>query len=782
MGSLRNKVFLWFVFVLVLMQTLSLWTVYQTNQAQLQREVNYRLDNAVSLFNTQFAQRSYYLSVFSETAAKDFGLKEVFNSDRRSFLIALNNHRQRIDADIAIAVNKERTIIGQLLKRETEKGNKVRVGEEMDTQLRSGQWLEASSEQLLLYQLDSDVYQVRFSPLKSGSEIIGWIAFGFRLDQAMAQEFSDLTGFHIDFMRNDSGNEWNVITSASAKNQPELDRFGPLIMMGTAPETVIAASEPLREAHGLELSVAIYGSRSSFIEAIRDGWWGLLLLEMGIVLISLLAAYVIANTISKPVRKLVKQAKQIARGNYNQQVEIDESNELGQLAGEFNKMQASILSREEEITYRASHDPLTDLPNRNQVVPLLEKLLQDPQPKFSLIHMDIRRTKEVNDTLGYDIGDRMIKKVARRLASLDDTLLLGHLGGDEFILIVEALSTHEIESWMELISHKMDQQAQFDDLAIYLQLNIGVARARIDASTPNELLQKADTALTQSKRLRTTYQCYHAEMDSDSKRCLSLLHDLKHAIDSNQLVLFYQPKMDAKRRVIGHLEALVRWQHPQRGMIPPDHFISIAEQTGQINNLTHWVLREAARQYNCWRKMGLNMSIAVNISAENLKDLNFTTKLKAMYEEFDLPDDALSLEVTESAVVSDPETAVSMLCELRDAGIKLSIDDYGTGYSSLAQLKQLPVQELKIDQSFVRYLTENQDDQIIVRSTIRLAHDMGLSVVAEGVEDEDALKWLSENGCDLIQGYFVSRPQPANVLEDWLSDCDYPPVKMELTA
>lgn len=774
MGSLRNQVFVWFVGLLLLMQTVSLTTLYRANLAEQQREVDYRLENAVSLFHNQFEQRSYYLSVFAETAAKDFGLKEVFNGDRRSFLIALNNHRKRIDADIAIAVNPERKIIGELLKVPTETGSRVKVGPEMDQQLRKGGWLD-SNVQLLLYRLGEDVYQMKFSPLKSGAEVIGWIAFGFRLDQSKASEFADLTGLSIDFMLQQESGDWKVLASASANAQADLVHLGPQVVSGNAPDSLISVVEPLTEAHGQKIEVAIYGSRSNLLETIQDSWWRLLLLESGIVLGALLAAYLIANTISRPVRVLVRQAKQIAQGDYNEQVEIHENNELGQLADEFNQMQQAVLSREEEISYRAFHDSLTELPNRNRIIPLLEKFLQDDYPPFSVFQLDIRRTKEVNDTLGYEVGDGVIKEVAKRLGSLPDSLLLGHLGADEFILLVEALNSDEIQTWVDKIHAAMDDPAPIGGLLLHLQVNIGVARARIDGVTPQALMQKADTALTHAKRQRLSFLCYEGSMDMDSQRCLSLVHDLKYAIESDQMVLFYQPKLDAATGTIGHLEALVRWQHPQQGMVPPDHFISIAEQTGQINNLTHWVLREAARQYNAWHQQGLNLSIAVNISAENLKDLHFTQKLQALFAEFELPDDAISLEVTESAVVSDPQSAIAMLCELREAGIKLSIDDYGTGYSSLAQLKQLPVHELKIDRSFVQFVAEDADDQIIVRSTIRLAHDMGLSVVAEGVEDDAALQWLSDNDCDLIQGYFVSKPQPADVLEPWLRSCAYPP-------
>lgn len=775
MGTLRTKVFVLFVALLLLVQALSLWTIYQANQRQEQQQVHYRLDTAVSVFRTQFESRRYYLNAFAQTAARDYGLKEVFGADGKSFLVALNNHRKRINADMAIAVGADKKLIGQLLRSPEAEGGKVRLGPGRGQLFSGSQWL-ADSDSEVLCPVEDDVYQISFSPLKSGHAIIGWVGFGYRIDQALAGQFAQVTGLNIDFMLQESDNSWRSLAYAAPfEGAMKVEGQGERVINGTVPVGLIAVTEQIGDAEGQAVRAAIYGSRSSLLETIQDSWWHLLALEGGIVLLAMLAAYLIAGGISRPVKRLVEQARHIASGNYDSRVQISENNELGQLADEFNQMQQAVLVREQAISHRLYHDSLTELPNRNHLMQLLEQMHAHHDKAFTLFHLDVRRTRTVNDTLGYEAGDKLIQEVGQRLSGLSDKLQFGHLGADEFVLLVDGVEPQQIQHWCERISQAMDAPLGGEEIQLHLQLHGGIACAPQDACTAVQLLQKADTALSHGKRSGNPFQRYDAAMDADSARRLSLVNDLKAAIEQDQLVLFYQPKLDLKTGVINHLEALVRWIHPEQGMVPPDAFISIAEQTGQIDNLTRWVVREAARQYNVWAEQGLKLSIAVNISAENLKNSGFTAELGEIWQQFRLPKDALSLEVTESAVVVDPACAIAMLCEIRDAGIKLSIDDYGTGYSSLAQLKQLPVDELKIDRSFVDKVSCDVDDQIIVRSTIRMAHDMGLSVVAEGIEDQPTLDWLAEQGCDLAQGYFISRPQPADALVEWLSDSPYDP-------
>jgi EAL domain-containing protein (putative c-di-GMP-specific phosphodiesterase class I) len=279
--------------------------------------------------------------------------------------------------------------------------------------------------------------------------------------------------------------------------------------------------------------------------------------------------------------------------------------------------------------------------------------------------------------------------------------------------------------------------------------------------------------MQRAKKDKTLFQIYDPIFAQNAVERLFLTNSLKHAIEHDELVLHYQPKLSLNTMTISHVEALVRWQHPEKGLIPPDSFISIAEKTGQIDALTRWVTQQAFSDYANWRFNGIETNIAINISAENLLDKSYSDYIIALKKAHNLPENAITLEVTEDAVVADPKRATEILCYLRNNGFKISVDDYGTGYSSLAQLKQLPVQELKIDRSFVQHLAQNEYDKIIVSSTIELAHKMGLSVVAEGVEDETTLNWLQSKGCQLAQGYLISRPLPSKAFIRWIETTDY---------
>lgn len=767
MRSLRTKVFVIFVALLLLVQAVSLAMIYQANKKQEQHQIDLRLESAISAFQNQYEQRRYYLQAFAETAAKDYGLKEVFDADIRSFLVALNNHRKRINADLAIAVNRQNLITGQLLRRDN--SDKVKVGPQQGKPFANPEWFSNENPLSQIYALDGKVYQLSFSPLKAGQEVIGWIGYGYEINSDMAQNFANITGLSIEFLLKAGNNDWMTLASAHPAMEgmvkPENQLPAVTLLDDHEQSSYIHTHTVIEASDNREIMAVIYGSRSNLLEALRENLWKLMALEGATILVSLMAAYLLAGDISRPVKKLVRQARYIAKGNYDTSVEVSEKNELGQLANEFNQMQQAVLVREQKISHQLYFNTLTNLPNRNSLTEKLEQLFSDNGGEFTLLHLDIRRTKTVNDTLGYEAGDLMIKEVGERLLRLNDNSETYHLGADEFAMIIFTSLMDDVEAWSRRIEKAMDQPHCGEGTLLHLQLHTGFARAPEDANDAPQLLQKADTALSHGKRSMNAFQQYLPEMDADANLRLGLVNELKIAIESDQqLQLFYQPKMTLGSGQIKHVEALIRWNHPEQGMIPPDAFISIAEQTGQIDALTHWVIREAARQYSEWRAQGVEISIAVNISAENLKNFKFTEELKEIWREFSLPTHALSLEITESAVVADPECALKMLCDIRDQGIKLSIDDYGTGYSSLAQLKQMPVSELKIDRSFVDKVHCDQDDQIIVRSTIRMAHDMGLSVVAEGIEDQNTLNWLEAHGCDLAQGYFISRPVPADEL------------------
>lgn len=764
MHSLQNRIFLFFVLLLLFVQGIALTTLFAGKQNQESREINNRLNTAKTLFTEQYNARSSYLAAFAETVAKDYGIKEVFGDDQRSLLVALNNHRQRISADLVMAISKSGNITAQLqLITDEDNNEKVTRGKERGQLFRYPAWLEHESN-VHLYQIDDELYQFSLSPLTVGSQVLGWVGFGFQIDETLAQHTLKLTHLETDFIFK-SDDKWRLVATSNPNSSLA---FALNIVSDKTPEGYIGIGHQINTTTEQQFGLALYGLRADFVSVLQDKWWQLVVLTFLALLLSLVGAYYIALSITRPIKKLVKQAKVVARGQYNETVTLNDKSELGQLANEFNTMQNAVLSREKAIIHRANHNSLTELPNRNSAMQMIEDLVAKDSA-FCVYHLNLSRIKDVNESLGHEVGDRLITEAAGRLKHVPSCCFLGHLGADEFILIVEDKESIAIDNMVTVILETLETSFELNNMSLQLQGKIGVAHFPDHCSDGKSILQMSDTALNFSRKHNQTIQIYHAGLDVNSAERLNLINDLKYAISDNQLELHYQPKLNLQTGIVTHVEALVRWQHPKLGMVPPDNFIYIAEQTGQINALTQWVFTTALKQFNTWKALGININIAVNISAENLKDPHFDTFIRETVLEYTVPSNFVTLEVTESAVVDNPQAAIALLRRFKDDGFKISIDDYGTGYSSLAQLKQLPVNELKIDKSFVQRLETDEDDQIIVRSTIELAHNMGLSVVAEGIEDEYSLHWLARHGCELAQGYFISRPQPSEKITPWLA-------------
>jgi len=767
--SIQSKILILFIFLLLSVQLVSFFTTYKANQKFESAQLDNRLLTAKEVFTTQLENRRYYLSAFAQTAAQDYGLKSMFQEDTSSLLVALNNHRKRINSDIAFAIEPSGIVIGQLVTERNKQGlKKIKRGPEQGQTFSQKTWL-TKEPTTQLFRSAENLYQLSFAPIKSGARTIGWIGFGYLIDSELANDFASLTGVNVGFLLKNEG-QWQVVAnseiSAKISFSPE---FAAQVFQGKR-EAYISNNLALGKVEQTDLIAIMFKSKADLLKNIQADWQQLLLLIALTLFLSLLGALGIAKGITKPIKLLIIQVKSIAKGNYDQNVTIDDSLELKQLADEFNYMKQAVVEREKTISYRAYHDDLTDLPNRNALLKALTLWIEQHRG-FILIQLNVLRINEINDTLGHKVGDQVILEVAKRLKNNAFSKENYHLGDDNFALVVKEQS---IEALIENLLPELEHHYQYENVSLHFQYAMGIAKCHIDSGqSAAELLQKSNVALHQAKKQKHTFQIYDQEFDTNTIERLHLTNGLKTAIDEDQLVLYYQPKLSLSTMKLSHVEALVRWQHPDKGLVPPDSFISIAEKTGQMDALTRWVTLEAIRQYIVWQKAGNNIKIAINISAENLKDKSYSDFIIALKDRYQLPEHAITLEVTEDAVVADPEKATEILSYLKDHGFKLSIDDYGTGYSSLAQLKQLPVQELKIDRSFVQHLMTNQEDQTIVKSTIELAHNMGLSVVAEGIEDEATLIWLQAHKCELAQGYFISRPLPAVTFDTWLKESEY---------
>ncbi len=426
-----------------------------------------------------------------------------------------------------------------------------------------------------------------------------------------------------------------------------------------------------------------------------------------------------------------------------------------------------------ELEYRADHDSLTDLSNRSLLHRELQTALDANHP-LALMLLDLDRFKEVNDALGHPIGDRLLCHVGPRLR---ETLgarphLLCRLGGDEFAVLLPDVLPGEAVEIARTLQRAMATPFDVDGMALQIGASIGIACSPEHGNNSHELLRAADVAMYSAKRNGLGVADYDAELDTNSPERLALIAELNDAIGDGGLVLHYQPKIALRQnRVIGY-EALVRWQHPRLGLLPPGAFMQFAEISDAIHALTYEVLRQSLQQQRRWLAVGLPAAIAVNLSARNLAQADFFERLQGLLVESGADPTLLELEITETSLMHDPHGAAQLLRRIAALGVRLSIDDFGTGYSSLGYLKQLPIHALKIDRTFVHDMARSEADAVIVRSTIALAHNLNLQVVAEGVEDAGTLEQLRDMGCDLAQGFHISRPQPVAAIEAWLDQYD----------
>jgi diguanylate cyclase len=420
---------------------------------------------------------------------------------------------------------------------------------------------------------------------------------------------------------------------------------------------------------------------------------------------------------------------------------------------------------EAALEHLALHDGLTQLPNRTLLHDRLSQALNESarsERPTALLVLDLNRFKEINDTLGHHVGDGVLAVVAERLVETvrkSDTV--ARLGGDEFAVVLPGADSSQALAVANTIKTRLERPIEVEGNSLLVAASVGIAVAPEHGTETSDLLRKADVAMYQAKRTNSAAATYSVEHDYRSAERLMLASDLRQAIADGGLELHYQLKAALGTGSHVGVEALVRWRHAERGSVPPDAFIPVAEETGLIQPLTHWVLATALDQLRNWLDAGLDLSMAINVSVRNLNENSLPELVADLLCTHNIPAHRVLIEVTESSLMTDPGRAVSVLSRLREMGLAVAIDDFGTGYSSLAYLKRLPVDELKIDRSFVRDLAHDRDDTAIVRTTIELGHELGLTVVAEGIEDQATWDRLSALGCDVGQGFFLARPEPA---------------------
>ena len=495
------------------------------------------------------------------------------------------------------------------------------------------------------------------------------------------------------------------------------------------------------------------------------------------LLILLLGFIFLVKLILNPIASVTQALKDESKGVVTQVHQNISILETKNLITAFKEMRSQIHIRQEELEYHVLHDNLTGLANRELLNDRLEQTIHNAKQErtsFAILIMDLDRFKEVNDTLGHSVGDKLLQQVAKRLTHLLREIdIVVRLGGDEFSILLRNANESQAEHIAKKIIDNFHEVFLVENTPLYVGISIGISVYPQHGTTTQILQQRADVAMYVAKRNKTGYETYNQKHDEYSVGKLSLISDLRHAIINKQLFMEYQPVIDIKTGKVISAEALLRWNHPKHGKIFPDEIIPIAEQTGLIHSITYWIIDTTAKYNKKLKEQGFDIKIAINLSVYNLQDTNFVENIIDIYKKNDIPASNFIMEVTEGVMMTNPQQSIEILTRLDDLGIEIAVDDFGTGYSSLSYLKLLPLSKLKIDKSFIMDMINDEDDAMIVRSTIDLAHNLGMEVVAEGIENRDVLDLLDILGCGLGQGYFISRPANGDNFEIWIKDTTF---------
>jgi diguanylate cyclase (GGDEF)-like protein len=747
--SFQAKLLYLMVAVLVLLQAATLIAVHFTNQRTMNRSIDEELRVGRGVIDHILNGRAQQLSTSVSVLARDFPFREaVALSDRPTIESVLANHASRIRADAAFLVSLEGQVIADTLGGRT-------VGRPFPLPAMI-QEVRQQGESSAIVSLDGRPYQLVAVPVLA-PQPIAFVCMGFAINEAVLNEVRRMTGLHVS------------LSDFAA---------GATFLISTLPPGRIGSDEyrslrhPMRTADNSHIEALLLRSVEEASRPYRNLKLQIFALSTLALIVALIAVRLFAGSVSRPLQQLAESAQRIERGDYAESIGVKQHDEIGRLATAFDRMRTGIAEREEQIRFQATHDALTGLPNRVLFMDRLAHAIAHRHRTgelVAIIMMDVDRFKEINDTLGHHFGDDLLKEIgARLLATLRESDTVARLGGDEFAVTFFCAGEAGAADVAQKIKSALEAPFVLAAVSIEVNASMGIALCPQHGADAETLLKRADVAMYDAKETHTPFAMYAPGRDEHSMRRLAILSELKNAIAQNELALHYQPKIEIRNDRGVHAEALVRWKHPVHGILRPDEFIPLAEQSGNIGMITKWVLRRAIADCGQWNASGLDLTVAVNLSALDLFDAKLPAYIDELLNEARLSPSKLVLEITESAIMKDPTHALKILEELKRLGVALAIDDYGTGYSSLAHLKRLPVDELKIDKSFVMNLRHaSPEDILIVRSTIELGHNMGLKVIAEGVEDAEGWRILQELGCDMAQGYYVSPPLPIAEFQEW---------------
>lgn len=774
--SLRSRIATVFLGLILIIQTAGSLAIRFNIDKNAKQSIEKELIVGERVFLNLLSHNSENLIQSAKILATDYGFRQAIASrDYETIISAISNHQSRINADIAFFYDPNTEYIA------ISGGIEEKIAFPPIKKLISQAVSIQKNQTFVIFK--GQPYLLVAVAVKAPITI-GWIVMGFEMNSRLANQLHELSGLEISFIVSE---DTNAKPSASTLNQndaslvakqiqhPYLNQgfFLSHLSQGEYQSKVV----PIFNDDHSQLVAVIQKSINEVTAPYKTLQINLLILTVLGAFAFLVGIYYVSNRITKPIAALAISAASLERGEYEKRVKIEREDEIGLLSRVFDSMSDAIALREKNIKRLAFEDTLTGLPNRAAFVYTLQQTIDHHLEKhpFSILVMDLNRFKQINNILGHSVGNEIIIKLAEQLSSnkQDGLEMVARLGGDEFAIL---LPNADMESALKIatqLSYQIETPLAINNQMVDLSTGFGIVTFPYHGSTPDQLLSRAEMSMYYAKTRNLRAVIFDNSYDIGSDTNLSLLGELREAIHQNHLHLYLQPKVDLHSNKIISAEALVRWHDPVRGQIYPDQFIPFAEQTGAISEITLWMIRAAANQCAEWRKLNMNITIAVNLSARDLIDHDMPNKMMAILEEFALDRDSLTLEITESSIMDDTKRALLTLNNFSQLGIRLAIDDFGTGHSSLAYLKSLPIQDLKIDKSFVMNMIENQNDRIIVQSTIALGHNLGLKVIAEGVENASLYETLQQMGCDYAQGYFISKPMKATDFTDWLKKSTY---------
>ncbi|MDK9558377.1 EAL domain-containing protein [Marinobacter sp. M216] len=681
---------------------------------------------------------------------QDFGFRSaVASGDPATIDSALENHSRRARADFALLVSSAGDLLASTLNHQIP-----------DVWSPLNQPGSPPGSARTFIHIGGEGYEVLNVPVE-GPGLRATLVAGFALDQPLADLIARLSGTEVIFRARTNADEaFQVLAATGSREMPMEQELTPAPQARSLldPARYFSRTINLGGTSASEIEIVLMISREASLQNYYARAKEIALLVSAILVFAILLALIIARYLGKPLLQLADYARAVGDGENPTPPEFRTGGELKRLRNALGDMLVGLREREAQIRYAATHDDVTGLGNRNALMQSVRELF-DEQGACTLIGVRLDDLSDVNDTLGLEFGDKVLTGIAERLQTeLPDARIIARTGGGEFLALVPPRSPEHVDSLTRRLHGVIESPLQINTTPFSIHAVMVTMELPADAGNTNELRRRLNLIFEQAQEHPEPVTRYQPGQDESHLRELQIISDLHTAITTNGLHMNYQPKLDTRSGRLVQVEALVRWIHPELGFVSPEEFIFLAEQSGQIHDLTAHILERVAADTRAWMEQGIEAGVAINLSAKDLTWPALTDHVAENFADWHPDLKRITLEVTESALMEDPAEALATLDRLKALGVTLSVDDFGTGYSSLSQLRKLPVQELKIDKSFVLKLDTEPQDQLIVKSTIDMAHGLGLKVVAEGIESLQAWQLLQQWGCDLAQGFYLSRP------------------------